>query len=236
MQIKVYETPLETAKNFAEYLYLKSKIKTSKDEFFHLAISGGKTPEYLFKVLADRDDLDWNKIKLFWVDERCVPPDNDDSNYRVTKEVLLDNIDMPAENIFRMKGELDPDKAAADYSEILRKNVPLKNNLPSFDILFLGLGEDGHTASIFPGNLEILDSEKLCLHTVQPYTKQNRLTLSAKVINNAAEVSFLITGENKAKIFNQIINKSPGSINYPAYHISTMDKNLIYWLDKSVVV
>lgn len=235
MQIKVFETPQETAENFAEYLYKRSELKASAGEFFFLAVSGGKTPELLFKALTHKK-INWQLVKLFWVDERCVPPDNDESNYKKVKELLLDLIEIPEENIFRMKGEGDPERTADEYSEILCKNVPMKNGLSMFDVLFLGLGEDGHTASIFPGNLDILDSDELCLHTVNPYTKQDRLTLTAKVINNAAEVSFLITGENKAKVFNEILNKLPEALNYPAYHISTMDKNLIYWLDKSVVV
>ncbi|CAN5513052.1 6-phosphogluconolactonase [soil metagenome] len=235
MQIKVYETPQETAECFAEYIYLKSQYKTAKGEFFNLGLSGGSTPELLFKILAAKN-LQWEKVKLFWVDERCVPPDNDESNYKKVNELLLKSIEIPEVNIFRMKGEEDPEMAADEYSQELLKNLPLVNDTPSLDLLFLGVGEDGHTASIFPGNLGILDSEKLCLHTVNPSTKQDRLTLTAKVINNSSEISFLITGEKKAKVFNEILNRNPEAIKYPAYHISTMENNLIYWLDKSVVV
>ncbi|MDP3583273.1 MAG: 6-phosphogluconolactonase, partial [Ignavibacteria bacterium] len=134
------------------------------EDYFTVALSGGSTPKAIFKYLATnyKDKIVWNKIKFFWGDERCVPADHPDSNYLMTKENLFDEIEIPAENIFMIDGENIPADEAVRYSSIIKENVVLKDSFPKFNLILLGLGEDGHTASIFPNQIELLNSKNIC--------------------------------------------------------------------------
>ena len=121
-----------------------------------IAISGGNTPKHMFELLADtsapyREQIPWDKLELYWVDERCVPPDQPDSNYRMTREALLDKVPLSKTQIFRIQGELDPEEAAAKYESDIRQSFRLEGaEIPCFDMVALGMGPDGHTASLFP--------------------------------------------------------------------------------------
>lgn len=229
--IKIFENPVETASNFGDYF-----IKTaSKRERFHIALSGGSTPRILFDYLAGtyKTSEAWKYIHLFWGDERCVPPDDDESNFRMTEEHLLKKITMPSENIHRIKGEDNPNKEAVRYGEEVRSNLSYKTGLPLFDLIILGLGEDGHTASIFPNQMGLLNSQDICQVAVHPGSGQKRITLTGNVINNAAEVIFLVTGDSKKEILAEIINKSEKWKTYPAAHIHPVSGNLKWYVDKA---
>jgi 6-phosphogluconolactonase len=207
--------------------------ETAGDRFFHIALSGGSTPKQVFRLLSKnyKDKIDWSKVMLFWGDERCVSPSSDESNYKMAYKSLIKNLNIPASNIYRIEAERDPVGEAARYAEIVGTLLPRKNNLPEFDMVMLGLGEDGHTASIFPGNIHLFNSEKLFEISQHPATRQKRITATGKLINNARQVCFLVTGKNKAEKVAQIIEKKTGWQDLPASQVNPTDGELIWLLD-----
>ncbi|MEP7147135.1 MAG: 6-phosphogluconolactonase, partial [bacterium] len=218
---EIFSTPLELAGGIAvefkktceEVILVNGKI--------NVALSGGSTPEKMFTLLAAeyKNKIDWSKVYFYWVDERCVPRGNEQSNFEMTDRILLKNIPVPEENVHRIIGEDDPEEEARRYSGLLKKNIPLKNNFPEFNLILLGTGEDGHTASIFPNQMELLNSEKLCALSIHPESNQKRITLTGKVINNAERICFLATGKGKAEVIGNILNKKKEYLKYPAAHI-----------------
>ena len=176
-----------------------------------IAISGGNTPRRTFELLADpshpfRQRIDWSRLLLFWVDERCVPPDDKDSNYRMTREALLSKVPLPETNIVRIEGELNPEEAAARYESAMRNRFRLEGaELPRFDLVLLGMGPDGHTASLFPHS-EALDSMMHLAVANHVEAKEAwRVTLTWPVINHASSVFFLISGEDKSKVLHEVL-------------------------------
>lgn len=220
----------EVSSNFAKILM--DGVNKSEG-YFNLVLSGGSTPKTVFDYLAAnyKSIINWNKIRFFWGDERCVPPDNNESNYFMTYNHLFSKIEIPEKNIFRISGESDPAQEAIRYTNLILENIPLVNNLPSFDLIMLGLGEDGHTASIFPDRMDLINSNSICDVTVHPVIKQKRITLTGKVINNSKMVIFLISGSNKNKIVDLIINRKKGFEKLPAYYINPESGELIWLLD-----
>ena len=192
-------------------------------------------PKGIFEYLAahHQNTIGWHKVKFFWGDERCVPPTDSESNYKMAYESLLSRLQIPASNIFRIRGENDPQNEATEYSEIVKKQLPQTNKIPKFDLIMLGLGEDGHTASIFPNQKSLLESEKIYASAVHPETGQKRITLTGKVINNASTIVFIVTGNNKAKVVDEIINQKDNYKNYPASFILPHNGELYWLLDKS---
>ncbi|MBN2632544.1 MAG: 6-phosphogluconolactonase [Bacteroidales bacterium] len=231
---RVYPSKEILAEAFAGEL-ARSIIKTAgRKAPFTLALSGGSTPVLLFEVLAEKYSkaVDWSKVKIFWVDERCVPPEDPESNYGMTRRLLLDKINIPSANVFRMRGEDEPLSEAARYSEVIASNTRTRNNLPYFDTVLLGMGEDGHTASIFPGNAKLLHSRKICDTALHPATKQKRVTLTGKVINNAKSVAFIVTGNAKSVIVDMIYTRKGAAKIYPAAHIRSVSGVTIWLLDE----
>jgi 6-phosphogluconolactonase len=200
-----------------------------------IAISGGSTPKAAFALMGDpgqpwRARMPWDRIDLWWVDERCVPPDNSDSNYRMTREALLDKVPLAPSQIHRMQGELDPEKAAARYEAELRSSFRLEGaQIPRFDVLQLGMGPDGHTASLFPHTAALHETHRLvAANEVEGVKDSLRITLTRPVINNAAEVFFLIGGADKAQILKDVLlgsrdeERLPSQSIYPANGILTL--------------
>ena len=175
-----------------------------------IAISGGSTPKAAFALLADpaqpwRARMPWSKLDLWWVDERCVPPDDPDSNYRMTREAMLDHVPLKPEQIHRIEGELEPEAAAARYEAELRNAFRLEGaELPRFDLVQLGMGPDGHTASLFPHTQALLELGRLAVANHVDAKDSWRVTLTWPVINRAAEVFFLIGGADKAQILKDV--------------------------------
>jgi len=227
--IKIFEDKSELAIAFCEELMKLSKTK----EKFCIALSGGSTPKIIFQTLA-RDyklKINWNNIHLFWGDERCVPPDDNESNYGMTKKYLLDFIDILEKNVHRIMGENDPETEAKRYADEVKKNVKLKNGLPCFDLVMLGLGEDGHTASIFPNQMYLLNSEKICEVAIHPSTAQRRITITGKVINNADSLIFLVTGKKKASILKKLLTEKYRTL--PAEFIQPHNGSLKFCIDEA---
>ena len=230
--IKIFPTVEKLAGSLAELLQ-QNVDKTDDNDFYSLALSGGSTPNKIFRYLSENfvDKINWKKIKIFFGDERCVPPDNEDSNYRMANESLLKNISIPKENIFRIKGENNPVKEAERYEEVLKSNLPSLNGIPQFDLILLGLGEDGHTASIFPNQVNLFYSARLCEVAVHPQTKQKRITLTGKIINNAKLVVFIVTGKNKANVLSKIMDVNNSKSVYPASFVNPKNGKLTWFLD-----
>lgn len=201
---------------------------------FAVALSGGSTPKSLYSLLAKpeyRDRIDWPRVHFFWGDERCVPPDHPDSNFLMAREALLQKIHVPSENIHRMMGEVEPAQAAPAYEEELRRFFALAQGAwPRFDLIYLGLGEDGHTASLFPGSPVLNDSTRLVAADYVEKLQAHRLTLTLPVINNAAQVTFLVSGESKAGIVKEILRANGGATNYPAARVNLPGGRLTWFI------
>ena len=199
-----------------------------------IAISGGSTPKAAFRLLADPTQpwlkrMPWPKLELFWVDERCVPPDHPDSNYRMTKEAMLDHVPLAPEQIHRMEGELVPEVAAAQYESLLRNAFRLEGaETPRFDLVQLGMGPDGHTASLFPHTVALHEIGRLAVANHVENKDAWRITLTAPVINQGAQVFFLIGGADKAGILNEVFTgprdtgRLPSQLIHPAGGILTL--------------
>lgn len=221
------------AKQFADFLV--DRI-AAKDGNFTLALSGGSTPKLLFKLLAEQyaDRIDWSRLHLFWGDERMVPYEDSESNYGVTKSLLLDQVAIPVENLHPVATSLEPAAAVADYAEVLKKYVDQGGNgLPVFDLIMLGMGDDGHTASIFPHEMELMTAKETTGLATHPISGQLRVTLTGPVINNAREVAFLVTGNNKTNRTAQIINKEHHYLEFPTAHINPSSDGLHWFLDEA---
>ena len=232
--IRIFPTPQSLAESLALDLVNQIKEADTRECPFLMALSGGSTPRLLFSVLGDRyaSSVPWDKVHFFWVDERCVPPEDHESNFGMTNEVLLSKIKIPQENIHRIKGEDDPIKEAERYSKEMLDFTAKRNSLPFFNIILLGLGEDGHTASVFPGNEKLFLTDKICTSAVHPFTGQKRITITGKVINNAASVFFLVTGKNKAGIVNNILGEHKNKKQFPASFVKPTDGILLWYIDE----
>lgn len=230
--VHIYPSKTEAASAFAQTL---SEQIVAKEGDFHLALSGGSTPKLLFTLLAEnyRNEIPWAKVHLWWGDERCVPPEHEESNYRMTQEFLLFSINIPKGNIHRVRGEDRPEQEAIRYGEEIKAHLEQKNDLPVFDMIMLGMGSDGHTASIFPDNMSLIDSPHTCAVAIHPDSGQKRVTLTGKVINQAKEVAFLVTGASKKEKVQAILGNEEGSKAYPAAHIQPVDGKLSWYLDEA---
>jgi 6-phosphogluconolactonase len=230
---KIFSSPEELADYFAGELIVRIKAAEKEKKPLAIAISGGNTPKLLFSVLGEKysSSVDWSFVKFFWVDERCVPPDDPESNFGMTEKILLDKIEIPSGNVFRIIGEDDPSKEALRYSAVIERYTRSKRNIPVFDIVILGMGDDGHTASIFPGNERLLSSDKICETAVHPLSGQRRITITGKVINNSDEIFFLVTGNKKSQIVNDIFRNSSVSGIFPAAHIKSVNGKTRWLLD-----
>jgi len=231
----IYETPEETARAVAELILAKAKEKTKQSLPFNIALSGGSTPKLLFTLLANEyvNSVPWHFVRLFWVDERCVPPTHPESNFGMTYDSLLTHVPIHDSNIFRMQGEDHPLKEAARYQKMLEKELPLQDGFPIFDLVLLGMGDDGHTASIFPDNMDLLQSDQAVAVGIHPVSGQERITLTGKTILEAKQVVFLITGSSKATVLRQIIKHEPQGENYPAFYVAKNAKSADFYLDRA---
>jgi 6-phosphogluconolactonase len=199
-----------------------------------IAISGGSTPKTAFGLLADRSQpwrgrMPWDKLELFWVDERCVPPDDLESNYRMTREAMLDKVPLKPERVHRMEGELEPEAAASRYESVLRNSFRLEGaESPRFDLVALGMGPDGHTASLFPHTEAVHETARLATANHVPQKDTWRITLTWPVINNASSVFFLIGGADKAEVVHEVMlgaqdaERLPSQLIWPASGILTL--------------
>jgi len=233
--IVIFDSPKELAAGFAKVLTEKIVELHKENVELNIALSGGNTPIELFKILAAdyKDRIEWNKLNFYWVDERCVEVSSPDSNFGNAYNTLFRKVNISPARLHRIKGEADPKKEAVRYSELVKHNVPASGSLPSFDIILLGIGEDGHTASIFPNQMNLLTSDKLYDTAIQPKTGNTRITMTGTLINNAKNVYFLVSGKNKSIVINEIVRVREPVDRYPAAMVEPLNGNLYWYLDKS---
>jgi len=222
----------DVAKRAAE-IFIEAARESANNGRFSVALSGGSTPKALYSLLAAPpyvDQVPWNIVHLFWGDERCVPPDHQDSNYRMTKEAMLTKVPLAENQIHRIEAELEPDVAASKYSQVLESFF---GGVPRFDLVLLGMGDDGHTASLFPGTKALHDNDHLVVANYVEKFKTHRITLTAKVINNAARVNFLIVGDSKTKVLKEVLegNREPDRL--PSQLIQPTDGKLLWLVDRA---
>lgn len=200
-----------------------------------IALSGGSTPQQLYKTIAGMTDdfPDWNYVHFFWVDERCVPATSTESNFGNADRLFFNTAEVPWRNLHPVNGEEDPAVESVRYAEEIRLTLPARDGYPVFDLILLGMGDDGHTASLFPG--QDIDTEKssICAVSMHPSTGQKRITLTEPVINNAREVIFFVTGQSKAKTLKAIFEKSNEPVLLPAKRIAPRHGHLSWYLDKA---
>jgi 6-phosphogluconolactonase len=201
---------------------------------FLVALSGGSTPMRLYELLGNQfqDEVDWSRIHFFWGDERCVPVDDAGNSYGQTKKVLFDKINIPEENIHRIPSELEPDSAARAYADTLKVFADPPLAWPRFDLVLLGMGDDGHTASLFPNSP--VESALPTLAVTANYQNRpaNRVTLTPKVLNSSRNIIFLVTGRSKAVTLSRVLSDNYLPAELPAQRIAPENGNLIWLLDE----
>ena len=236
LRIKYYvePDPEALAQRAAQYFVEMTGEAVAGNGRARIAISGGSTPLAAFRLLGDRDQpwrarMPWNDLELYWVDERAVPPDHQDSNFFMTREALLDHVPLHADQIHRIEGELEPEVAAARYESELRNSFRLEGaESPRFDLVALGLGNDGHTASLFPQTAALHEMSRLVTANHVPQKDAWRVTLTWPVINHASSVFFLASGAEKAEILKEVLSgprdpeRLPSQLIWPASGILTL--------------
>lgn len=211
--VNIYKGIHDIATELCNFLAAESDRKN-----YSIALPGGNTPKAVFELLTQncKYQVHWDNLQFYWGDERCVAPDHPESNYRMAYNSLLHPLEIEEASIHRMKGEDDPAYETERYTLEILKNIPNHHGIPAFNLIILGMGDDGHTASIFPGQKKIFESTRLCDFSVHPVTGQKRITLTLETINNSENVFFLVTGKNKSKIISEILNKKGNWDQYPA--------------------
>ena len=234
--IHVAENAKELSRLAAEEFVRLAVKAVSESGMFTVSLAGGSTPRSLYSLLSNSDkpfrtQLSWDRIFFFWGDERHVPPDHPDSNYRMAHEALLSRVPIPAENIYRIKSELaEAAKAADEYEETLRKFFKLSaGQLPRFNLVLLGLGQDAHTASIFPGSQVINEKRRLVVAPWIEKLKSSRITLTPPVLNMAEAVVFLVSGFEKAQALQNVLEGDYQPEHLPAQLIRA-NESMVLWL------
>jgi 6-phosphogluconolactonase len=231
-EIRTYPDPASLATAAAERFLTLATLAIARRGQFSVALAGGSSPKAMYALLATEESarrVDWSLVHLFWGDERCVPPDHPGSNYRMTRETLIDHVPLPAGNIHRMAGEIEPEDAARAYSTNLKSFFG--GAWPSFDLVLLGLGQDGHTASLFPGSAVLYERARLAVAVTAHYQDRPayRVTLTPPAINAARQVLFLAAGAAKAEIVRAVLQGPAGQ--YPAQLIQPATGRLTWMLD-----
>ncbi|MFY9268851.1 MAG: 6-phosphogluconolactonase [Candidatus Manganitrophaceae bacterium] len=204
---------------------------------FSVALAGGATPGTLYRSLASAafsEEIPWKSVHLFWGDERAVPPDHPDSNYRMADEALISHVPIPSENVHRMPGERsDLQAAAMEYEEALRIFFkPSEERWPSFDLILLGIGSDGHTASLFPGSPVLRETVRWVAAPYVEKLKAARFTLTLPVLNHARRVIFLVAGKEKAPIMREVLSANPPLTDLPARLVQPRKGGRLFFLDQ----
>jgi 6-phosphogluconolactonase len=247
-EIRTYPDAASLARAAAEHFVALTAEAIAARGRFVVALPGSSTPRATYALLATGEfaaSVDWSCVHIFWGDERCVPPDHPDSNYRMAHETLLDKIPIPAENIHRIRGEINPEEAAADYERTLRsffirrprgKMARDDGPIPRFDLVLLGMGEDGHTASLFPGTAVLREQTRWVIAHYVDKLSTWRVTLTPVVINVAAHVTFVVSGAGKAKRLREVLAGLYQPNVLPAQIVRPVDGHLLWLVDVAAAV
>lgn len=236
-EIRIFKNLEELSQAAATLFVEQAGESIAERERFLAALNGGTTPTRLFQLLATdfRDNVDWRKVHIFWGDERCVPPDDAGSSYGQARDALLSHIPIPDANVHRVKGERGPVEASKDYSLVLKEFASPPLEWPRFDLVYLGMGEDGHTASLFPGSPLNVFEPTLPVTAHYQDRPANRVTLTPMVFNSARTVAFMVNGEKKAATLAEVLSvthtRNPEL--YPAQRINPADGKLIWLVDEA---
>ena len=231
----IYQEKEQIAEAVAAKLMMFSASATEKVD---IALSGGSTPKDIFRYICDIDQrymINWEKLHFWWVDERCVAFSSDESNFGKAKRLLFDHVDIPEANLHPISRAASPEQSTIAYVQEIKRHVPLSGGVPCFDWIWLGMGEDGHTASLFVNGLA-LDSARWVDVAEHPQTGQLRITFNLKVINHASVVDFLVAGENKAAMVCKILCEQKVSLEYPAKYVKPEAGALTWHLDQAAAL
>jgi 6-phosphogluconolactonase len=231
-ELQVYKDSAEVAAAVADLFINVGQTALTVRGSFHVALSGGNTPRAAFELLAREprsESLAWKDVFVYFGDERCVPPDDEQSNFRMAEETLLDAVPIPKHNVHRIHGETDPAEAARDYAKVLLDDM---GDPPRFDLMLLGMGPDGHTASLFPGSSPEEDSDKLVRAVYAKSQMMWRVTLTPTVINASRVVAFAVEGVDKASTLCDVYTGPLDPVKYPSQIVAPTDGRLIWIVDK----
>ena len=239
-EIRILPDTAAVARAAAEHIVETCEQAIRSRAVAYLALAGGGTPRAAYALLSQPEyapTIDWKRLQVFWSDERMVPPGHADSNYRLAAEALLWRVPIPPENIHRMRGELAPTEAAQDYEAEMRSiRAPGEDGFPCFDLMMVGMGDDGHIASLFPGSPALLERQRWVVaseHNQPPPPLVSRLTLTLPVINAAAAVLVVVSGEKKAERLRQVLEEEPAGDPLPAQLIKPRSGRLLWLLDQA---
>jgi 6-phosphogluconolactonase len=231
-ETRVVETASDVARAAREELVRAGKSAIEARGRFTLVLSGGSTPKSLYAALTAKD-LDWGKVHVYFGDERCVSPERQESNFKMAQEALLLRVKIPPENVHRIQGEMESaEAAAAQYEEELKAAFGGSDGPPHFDLVLLGLGTDGHTASLFPGSSALDESERWVAANWVAKLSRNRITMTFPVLNRAALVIFLVAGDEKAEAVRRAIEGAPAGMEVPAHRVDPPGGRVVWLLDR----
>ena len=230
-EIVVLPDPIALAREAADRFVVLARSAIASQGRFTVALSGGSTPQLLYEQLVTQP-IEWQHVHIFWGDERCVPPDHPDSNYGMAQRTLLSHIDIPAQNVHRLHGEIDPVQAAQHYEAELRAVFGTR---PRFDLILLGMGTDAHTASLFPGTPALHERQRWVVAQYVDQLRANRLTLTPPIINDAANVIFLIAGSDKAAALRSVWHGPHDPDRFPAQSVMPTTGHVTWLVDQVAV-
>ena len=236
--VSIYPDNEAMSNSLAERFVDSAKTAIGRNGSFSVALSGGGTPQLFFELLGSTyaDKVDWSKVHLFWGDDRCVPPDQDGSNYKQARLALIDHVPIPTNNVWRIKTELDCSHASTDYARQLQQfaqqfQPDADAPWPRLDFVLLGMGSDGHTASLFPQSEPCLDQATRVAVADYDGRPAQRVTLTEAVLNAAHNIYFLINGESKAAMVRTVLMESDDALQYPALRIRPKSGTVTFLLD-----
>jgi 6-phosphogluconolactonase len=240
-KVQIYPDSQRLAQSAAKQFVETAESAIQARGVFSVALSGGSTPQLLYDLLASEpfsERIDWSRTQVFWGDERCVPPDHPDSNFFKANEILLSHVPIPEENIHRILAELTPEQAAEAYEETLLKFFSSltdeeERTHARFDLILLGMGDDGHTASLFPGTPAVHEDRRWVIAQYIDKLATWRITLTPPILNRAAMIIFLVSGQSKSYTLQRVIYGSYQPDRYPSQVIKPEDGELLWMVDEA---
>ncbi|MGF1633319.1 MAG: 6-phosphogluconolactonase [Phycisphaerae bacterium] len=229
-RIEVFDNESMVAAEVASMVMMAAVDAINQKGYCTMCLAGGGTPRVSYQVLStppDRDQIDWESVEVYFGDERCVPPESEESNYRMARENLLGRVKIPEDNVFRIQGEMDPEAAAAEYCDLLAEKFQPHEGL---DVCILGMGTDGHTASLFPNTAALKETSRAVVanHTADG---KPRITMTPPFLNKSRHVLVICTGEEKADTLKQVLQGDPDPDKLPIQLIQPKTKHLTFLLD-----